>query len=126
VSADEICVVDDDPAMLRAVGRLLSSAEWDTKKFRDPKEFLRYSETHRPPLAVIDVCMPAMNGLEVQSRLREISPSTRVIIFTGNESKLDRIAAFRAGAVAFFNKPFDSDEFLSAIRMVFTSRTAQA
>lgn len=101
--------------MLKGVSRLFSSASWNTKKFNDPQEFLRYSKTHRPLLAVIDVCMPAMNGLEVQSRLRETSPSTRVIIFTGNESKLDRVVAFRAGAVAFFNKPFDSDEFLAAV-----------
>jgi len=119
VSVGEICVVDDDPAVLKGMGRLLSSANWETKKFSDPQEFLRYSEAHRPSLAVIDVCMPAMNGLEVQSRLREISPSTRVIIFTGRESKLDRVAAFRAGAVAFFNKPFDGDEFLAAVRTAF-------
>jgi DNA-binding response OmpR family regulator len=119
VSVGEICVVDDDPAVLKGMGRLLSSANWETKKFSDPQEFLRYSEAHRPSLAVIDVCMPAMNGLEVQSRLREISPSTRVIIFTGRKSELDRVAAFRAGAVAFFNKPFDGDEFLAAVRTAF-------
>jgi len=115
VSYGEICVVDDDAPTLKAVGRLLSSANWETKTFSDPQEFLRYSNAQRPLLAVIDVCMPAMNGLEVQSRLREISPKTRVIIFTGKESELDRVAAFRAGAVAFFNKPFDNREFLSAV-----------
>lgn len=111
----EICVVDDDPAVLKAVGRLLSSANWDTRTFSDPQEFLRYSKAYIPLLAVIDVYMPAMNGFEVQSRLRQISPSTRVIIFTGNESPFDRVTAFRAGAVAFFKKPFDDDEFLAAI-----------
>lgn len=112
-------MVDDDPAVLKAVGRLLSSDNWDTKTFSDPQEFLRYSKAYRPLLAVIDIYMPAMNGLEVQSRLRHISPSTRVIIFTGNESPLDRVAAFRAGAVAFFNKPFKGDEFLAALLAAF-------
>jgi FixJ family two-component response regulator len=121
VSYGEICVVDDDAGTLKAVGRLLSSANWETKTFSDPQEFLRYSNVHRPLLAVIDVYMPVMNGLEVQSRLREISPTTRVIIFTGKESELDRAAAFRAGAVAFFNKPFDDDEFLTAIDAAFRS-----
>jgi FixJ family two-component response regulator len=121
VSYGEICVVDDDAATLKAVGRLLSSANWETKTFSDPQEFLRYSNAHRPLLAVIDVYMPVMNGLEVQSRLREISPTTRVIIFTGRESELDRAAAFRAGAVAFFNKPFDDDEFLAAVDAAFRS-----
>ena len=119
VSFGEICVVDDDPTVLKAVGRLLSSDNWDTKTFSDPQEFLRYSNAYRPLLAVIDIYMPAMNGFEVQSRLRQISPSTRVIIFTGNESPLDRVTAFRAGAVAFFNKPFNSDKFLAAVYGAF-------
>jgi FixJ family two-component response regulator len=116
VSFGEICLVDDDPAILKAVGRLLSSDNRDPQKFSDPQAFLRYSKAYRPAVAVIDVHMPSMNGLEVQARLREISPSTRTIIFTGKESKLDRDTALRAGAVAFFNKPFDGDEFLTAVR----------
>jgi two-component system response regulator HydG len=107
-------VVDDDAATLKAVGRLLSPGRWETKTFSDPQELLRYSNAQQPALTVIDVCTPAMNGLEVQSRLREISPATRLIIFIGKESELDRVAALRAGAVAFFNKPFDNREFLSA------------
>jgi FixJ family two-component response regulator len=119
VSPAEICVVDDNAATLKAVDRLLSYAHWEAKTFSDPQQFLRYSKTHRPPVAVIDLSMPAMNGLEVQLRLREISPSTRVIIFTGNESQLSRAAALRAGAVAFFNKPFNDDEFLAAVCTAF-------
>ena len=108
-------MVNDDAATLEPVGRLLSPDRWETKTFSDPQEFLRYSNAQRPLLAVIDVCTPAMNGLEVQSRLREISPTTRLIIFIGKESELDRVAAFRAVAVAFFNKPFDNNEFLAAV-----------
>lgn len=97
--------------------RLLSSAGWNVKQFCDPEEFLAYAKTHRPPIVVIDVWMPIMNGLEVQSRLREISPSTRVIVFTGKEDPLIRSTALSAGAAAFFNKPFDDEEFLTAVRM---------
>jgi len=62
-----------------------------------------------------------MSGLEVQSRLRRISPSTRVIIFTGKEDPLVRSAALNAGASAFFTKPFDDEEFLTAIRMALAA-----
>ena len=112
-----ICLLDDDPAVLKGITRLLSSAGWNVKQFSDPKGFLSYAQTHRPPIAVIDVWMPMMNGLEVQSRLRQISPSTRVIIFTGKEDPLVRSTALNAGASAFFTKPFDDEEFLTAIRM---------
>lgn len=65
--------------------------------------------------------MPRMNGLEVQSRLREISPSTRVIVFTGKDDPLVRSTAIDAGASAFFIKPFDDEEFLTAIRMAMAA-----
>jgi len=116
-----ICLLDDDPAVLKGITRLLSSAGWNVKQFSDPEQFLVYGRTHRPPIAVIDVWMPVMSGLEVQSRLRQISPSTRVIIFTGKEDPLVRSAALNAGASAFFTKPFDDEEFLTAIRMALAA-----
>jgi two-component system response regulator HydG len=85
--------------------------------FSDPEELLRYARTHRPKVALIDVCMPRMSGLEVQSKLRSISPWTRVIIFTGKEDPLVRSAALDAGALAFFTKPFDDEELLTAVRL---------
>lgn len=114
---DVICLLDDDPSVLKAVGRLLSSAGWQAKEFSDPEEFLVYAKVHRTPVAVIDVWMPLMNGLEVQSRLRDLSPSTRVIIFTGKDDPRIRCAALNAGASAFLMKPFDNEELLTAVRL---------
>jgi len=105
------------------MSRLLSAANWNVKQFSEPEKFLVYAKTHRPPIAVIDVWMPIMNGLEVQSRLREISPSTRIIIFTGKEDPRVRSTALNAGASAFFTKPFDNQEFLTAIRMALACVT---
>jgi FixJ family two-component response regulator len=115
-----VCLVDDDPSVLKGLGRLFLSADLDTKTFGNPEEFLRYAQTHRPAVALIDVCMPQMSGLEVQSRLGKISPSTRVIIFTGKDDPLVRSAALNAGASAFLTKPFDSEELLTAIRLALT------
>ena len=56
--------------------------------------------------------MPQMSGLEVQSRLGKISPSTRVIIFTGKDDPLVRSTALNAGASAFLTKPFDDEELM--------------
>jgi FixJ family two-component response regulator len=73
-----------------------------------------------PPVAVIDIWMPLMNGLEVQSRLHEFSPSTRVIICTGKDNPLIRSTALTAGATAFFTKPFDDEEFLTTVRLALS------
>jgi FixJ family two-component response regulator len=112
-----ICLLDDDLSVLKGLNRLLSSADLPAETFDDPDKFLRYAGTHRPPVALVDVCMPQMSGLEVQSRLRTISPSTRVIIFTGKDDPLVRSTALNAGATAFLTKPFDDEELLTAVRL---------
>ena len=97
------------------------SAGWHAEQFSDPETFLSYVKVHRPTVAIIDVWMPLMNGLEVQSRVRELSPSTRVIIFTGKDDPAVREAAMKAGASAFFLKPFHDEELLTAIRLALAA-----
>lgn len=118
-----VCLLDDDPSVLKGLGRLFSSVDLDAKTFGNPEEFLGYAQTHRPAVALIDVCMPQMSGLEVQSRLGKISPSTRVIIFTGKDDPVVRSTALNAGASAFLTKPFDDEELLTAIRLALTCVT---
>jgi two-component system response regulator HydG len=118
-----ICLLDDDPSVLKALGRLLSSAGLRAEPFSDPEQFLQYAKIHRSPVAVIDIWMPMMNGLEVQSRLHEISPSTRVIIVTGKADPLVRSTAMNAGASAFLTKPFDDEELVTSVRLALASAT---
>lgn len=72
-------------------------------------------------LVVLDIWMEQMNGLEVQEQLRALSPSTRVIIITGRVDHAATHAALDAGAIAFFIKPFDGEEFLAAVRSALSS-----
>jgi FixJ family two-component response regulator len=120
-NAFAVCLLDDDSSVLRSVGRLLSSANLRAETFSDCNEFLDYVRMHRPIVALVDVCMPQMSGLEVQSRLGQISPSTRVIIFTGNDDPLVRSTALNAGASAFLTKPFCDEELLTAVRLALVS-----
>ena len=100
-----VYLLDDDPSILKATRRLLDSAGWNNlETFTDPIAFLQRAAMHRPELAVIDMLMPVMNGLEVQTRLRRVSPSTRVIVLTGNDDPSMRRIAMNAGASAFFVK----------------------
>jgi FixJ family two-component response regulator len=111
-----ICLLDDHPSVLRGLVRLLASAGLKAEPFSDPNEFLDYERIHRSPVAVIDIWMPIMNGLEVQSQLRDISPSTRVIILTAHAHPSIRATALNAGASAVFTKPFNYEEFLATVR----------
>ena len=115
-----VCLVDDDPSVLKATARLLSSAGWKVKPFSDPTDFLRYAQTNHPKMVVLDIRMPIMDGLEVQTRLQEVSPSTRVVVLTSKDDQSVRSQAMDAGASAFFVKPVGDEEFLAGIENAAT------
>ena len=111
-----VCLVDDDSAVLKSIGRLLASDGFSTRAFDRPTDFLAYIRTNTVPLVVLDLLMGEMNGLEVQAQIATLSPGTRVIVITGREDPKTKEAVLRAGAIAFFNKPFDDSQFLGAVR----------
>jgi FixJ family two-component response regulator len=114
-TAATVCVVDDDPSMLKALERLLLSAGFSARFFREPLGFLRYVTLNPVRVVLIDIWIPGMNGLALQKKLRAVSPETRVIIVTADDEESVRSAAIQNGATAFFAKPFDDDIFLEAI-----------
>src|SRR5262249_15694419 len=100
----------------RATSRLLDSVGWKVHAFSDPIAFLEQAAMHRPDVAVIDILMPEMNGLEVQTRLQRVSPSTRVIVLTAKDDPSVRRTAILAGASGFFIKGVESGEFLAGVK----------
>jgi FixJ family two-component response regulator len=111
-----VYLLDDDPSILKATRRLLDSVGWKVEAFSDPIAFLEHAAIHCPELAVIDIVMPDMNGLEVQTRLRRVSPSTRVIVLTAKDDPSVRRMAMNGGASAFFIKGVESGEFLAGVK----------
>ncbi|HEY5894894.1 MAG TPA: response regulator [Chthoniobacterales bacterium] len=111
-----ICLLDDEPSVLKALGRLLASEGLHAEKFSEPARFLDYARNHPVKLAVIDIRMPGMTGLEVMAKLRVVSPDARVIIMTGESNPVHQSTAMARGARAFFLKPFDDETFLAAVR----------
>jgi two-component system response regulator FixJ len=116
-----VYLLDDDSSVLKSTGRLLDSAGWKVEAFTDPVAFLERASTHCPDVAVIDILMPDMNGLEVQTRLQRVSPSTRVIVLTARDDPSVRRKAMNAGASAFFIKGVESGEFLAGIKAAAAS-----
>jgi len=116
-----VYLLDDDPSVLRATSRLLDSVGWKVNAFTDPTKFLEHAATHCPDVAIIDILMPEMNGLEVQARLRRVSPATRVVMLTARDDPSVRRMAMNAGASAFFIKGVESSEFLAGIRATANS-----
>ena len=111
-----VYLLDDDTSVLKATSRLLDSVGWQVNAFTDPITFLEHAAAHCPELAVIDILMPNMNGLEVQNQLQRVSPSTRVIVLTAKDDPSVRRKAMNAGASAFFIKGVESGDFLAGVK----------
>ncbi len=110
-----VWVLDDDFSMLKALGRLMSSAGFIAEKFTDPVAFLARLKHARCRVAVLDVWMPQMNGLEVQACLRRDSPETRIIFMTGRDDPSVRQTALDRGAFAFLTKPFEDEDLVKVV-----------
>ena len=115
LDSDGIWLLDDDASMLKALGRLLASAGFSVEKFDRPAAFLSQLEHARCRVAVLDVWMPDMNGLEVQACLRRDSPKTRIIFITGRDDPSIRQTALDAGAFGFLAKPFEDEALVQLI-----------
>lgn len=111
-----ICLLDDEPSVLKALRRLLASEGLHAETFCDPVRFLEHARRHPVRLAVIDIRMPEMTGFEVLAELRAGSPDARVIMMTGENDPGYRSATMAGGASALLLKPFDDEMFLQAVR----------
>ena len=110
-----VCLVDDDPIVLRSTDRLLVSNGFAVRSFNNGNDFIAYVASHEVQLVVLDIWMEEMTGLEVLARLCAISPQTHVIIVTGREDSAARMTAMQIGIVAFLIKPFDAEQFLEVV-----------
>jgi two-component system response regulator FixJ len=114
-----VCLVDDDPSVRKSVGRLLESAGFGVRSFAEPKSFLDHLDKNPVPVAVLDIWMEKMTGMELLAHLCARSPQTRVIFITGHEDSAAQATVTQAGVFAFFLKPFDDDQFLTKVQEAF-------
>ena len=113
--AEVVCLVDDDPSVRKSVSRLLESDGFSVCAFSEPEAFLNHVATNSIPLAVLDIWMESMTGMELLAHLCAKSPQTRVIFITGHEDAAAEATVMSAGAFAFFIKPLEDDQFLSTV-----------
>ena len=117
--APVVCLVDDDASVRKSVARFLESSGFKVDVFSEPEAFLGHLTAHSVPVAVLDIWMENMTGMELLAHLCARSPKTRVIFITGHEDYAAEATVRQAGAFAFFIKPFDNKRFLAAVRDAF-------
>ena len=111
-----IMIVDDEPSIRRAVSYYLQRMGYDVRAYDSGPECLDAFEDQPADIVITDLRMPQTDGLDVLRRVKDIAPSTEVIIVTAYADKKAAIEALRAGAYNFFEKPIILDELGEAIR----------
>jgi FixJ family two-component response regulator len=120
-----IYIVDDDPDVCRALGRLLRSAGYAARIFRSSVEFLSAYDPQPPGCIILDIAMPQYDGLEVQAMLRSSGCAHPIIFLTANGSIPCTVAAIRAGAVNFLTKPLEEKRLFEAVEEALGINAAQ-
>jgi len=115
-AAPVVCLVDDDESVRKSIVRVLGSVGFKIQAFSEPDAFLRHLRIHSVPVAILDIWMDTMTGMELLAHLCARSPNTRCIFITGREDHAAEITVMQAGAFAFFVKPFDNKRFLQAVQ----------
>ena len=108
-----ICIVDDDEAIRRSLGRLFRSARLTAETFASGKEFLARAEHDGPSCLVLDVQMPGLGGFELQQAL--VGREAQIVFLTGHGNVPKCADAMKAGAVDFLTKPVDEEALLAAV-----------
>lgn len=116
-----VYIVDDDPAVRRSLEWLLDAAGLRAVSYATPKAFLLVAAGLPAGCALLDVRMPEMDGLQVQSRLLLIKPDLPVIVMTGQGDVQTAVCAMKAGAVDFIEKPYSDDALITAIESALTA-----
>ncbi len=122
----KILVVDDDTNLRKTLADILRVKGYETVVAANGKEAISMAEHEMFSLALIDLMLPDMLGLEVMARIKAISPLTEAIILTGHASLDTAIEATAQGAFSYVLKPYQMDDLLQTIRHGIERQQAQA
>ena len=112
-----LSVVEDDASVRKATGRLIKSLGFTVEVFASGEEFLHFGNLHNTACLVLDVQMPGMSGLQLQSHLAGAGYRIPIIFITAYPDETTRALALDAGAVGFLYKPFGEEALLNGIRL---------
>src|ERR1700736_556436 len=114
-----VYILDDDVAVLRSLERLLSSASFEPIAFDNPDAFLAAAKTFKTGCVLLDVRLPGMSGLDVQTQLLKMRTDLAVIVVTGQGDIQTAVRAMKAGATDFLEKPYSDHALLGSIEVAF-------
>jgi FixJ family two-component response regulator len=110
-----VFIIDDDAAVCRALSRILIAAGYGVRAFESAEGFLAEGHAEAPGCLLLDVCLPGLDGMQLQRSLLN-SPCPHPIVFlTGRSDIQTSVTAMKAGAVDFLTKPIEGERLVAAI-----------
>ena len=115
--SEKIILVDDDSNILTSVSLALRSEGWSVETYKDGEQGLIALQRNKPDIAILDIKMPKLDGMEVLKKLR-ISSNIPVIFLTSKDDEIDEALGLRMGADDYIIKPFSQKLLIERIRAV--------
>ncbi len=112
-----ISIVDDDESIRKGLKRLFMSVGFDVEVFASAEEFLSSRSLLDSACLILDLRMPGMSGLELQSVLTSCNRQIPVIFLTAHNDEHARAQALRGGAISFLCKPFSEDTLIRDVNL---------
>lgn len=110
-----VAIVDDDISIREALEPLFELSGWRVCSFECAGAFLNWVAPEGPACLLLDVSLPDLNGLDLQTRIADKRPEMPIIFMTGYGDVPMTVRAMKAGAVEFLTKPFDDNVLLAAV-----------
>jgi RNA polymerase sigma factor (sigma-70 family) len=111
-----VFVVDDDISIRESLELLIQCEGWQPETFQSSTEFLHRARPQVPCCLILDVSLPGLNGLELQTMIARTRPEMPIIFISGHGDIPTTVKAMKAGAVDFLTKPFDDEALLRVVR----------
>src|ERR1041385_3288436 len=117
-----IALVDDDKNILASVTMLLEQEGYNVRSYTDGASALTALSATPPDMAILDIKMPRMDGMELLRRLRQANEALPVIFLTSKDEEIDELMGLNAGADDYVRKPFSHRLLLERVKAVLRRR----
>lgn len=124
-ATEVVYVVDDDASLRKSLARMLRTSGMAVETFDSAEAFLAHPRPAVPSCLLLDLWMPGVDGLTLQSRLNEVRAGIAVVFITGHGDILSSVRAMKSGAFDYIEKPFTQEVLLDAVLGALASSRTQ-
>lgn len=110
-----VFILDDDPSLREAVSNLLRSVGFRVETYGSARDLLQIQFPANPSCLILDVRLPGLSGLDLQTELAKVNVALPIIFITGHGDIPMSVQAMKAGAIDFLTKPFRDQDLLNAV-----------